>query len=527
MLPFRVFWCTYLLSGGYRGQLRDTDDTSSGVLGSGARPSLQSRTDDDRRQTRTELPTERSTTLSAEIQSNLVMDDLVQPADPELSTFLDAADMCNRDIDDGTLVIDGEKSLVRAEIHPVNVEELSQSVRSGLSHSRGDFSYSFDNLELKTIIPRNLTLTDVENLEYLTAGSNSHVFSAIWKNQPVIVKILQNEQMLNPVALHEFDIECELLARIDHPNVIKVLGAGKIPRPFIVLERLKDLSGLLDLDGSDTRPSMFRRRTFVYVEILKLARSLADALDYLHSKVHPEAMIIHRDLKPENLGIAADGTLKVFDFGLCRCVKKRTNSTEKYQMTGNTGSIRYMAPEVVLGMAYTEKVDVYSFGILIWTLARNKHPYRGFTMGEHRLKVIQNGERPKLEPGWPSDFRDLLVACWHQNSRSRPNFSIISAELARMIEIIRPSSNPIPHIHPIVSMPPRPPEHEERNDDIVRALEVDNISASSHSSDSSCGAVVHTDHDLHVAVRREDDSSSVPGHNRRYIYSSYIYSTFT
>ena len=327
------------LAGGYRGQLRDTDDMSSGVLGSSARASFQSR--------RSELPVQ----LSTNLPSGIVMDDLVQPADPELATFLDAADMCNRDIDDGTVAIDGEKSLVRAEIHPVNVEELSQSVRSGLSHSRGDFSYSFDKLALKTIIPRNLTLTDLESLEYLTAGSNSHVFSAIWKNQPVIVKILQNEQMLNPVALHEFDIECELLARIDHPNIIKVLGAGKIPRPFIVLERLKDVSGLLDLDGSDTRPSMFRRRSFVYVEILRLARSLADALDYLHSKVHPEAMIIHRDLKPENLGIAADGTLKVFDFGLCRCVKKRNKSTEKYQMTGNTGSIRYMAPEVVLGMA--------------------------------------------------------------------------------------------------------------------------------------------------------------------------------
>ena len=166
-------------------------------------------------------------------------------------------------------------------------------------------------------------------------------------------------------------------------------------------------------------------------------------------------------------------------------------------------------------------------------------------MGEHRLKVIQNGERPKLEPGWPLDFRDLLVACWHQNSRSRPNFSIISAELARMIEIIRPTSGPIP-LHTqlddttFAPRPPRPPANDEIhdelhdqvhdeiddeindeiNDEIIHELEGQDIGASGHSSDSSCGAVVNTDHDLHVAVRRETDSTVAQRpNNHRYTNS--------
>jgi hypothetical protein len=110
-------------------------------------------------------------------------------------------------------------------------------------------------------------------------------------------------------------------------------------------------------------------------------------------------MLLHRDLKPENLGIASDGSLKVsfffaslrspshlsfhlslsplstprslsltpltslslthlqvFDFGLCRLVRKRTHATEAFAMTGTTGSLRYMAPEVCLGQPYTEKV---------------------------------------------------------------------------------------------------------------------------------------------------------------------------
>ena len=75
-------------------------------------------------------------------------------------------------------------------------------------------------------------------------------------------------------------------------------------------------------------------------------------------------MIVHRDIKPENVGISSDGILKLFDFGLCRVVRKRLSADEAYAMTGNTGSIRYMAPEVVLKLPYTEKVDVFSFAVV-------------------------------------------------------------------------------------------------------------------------------------------------------------------
>ena len=94
--------------------------------------------------------------------------------------------------------------------------------------------------------------------------------------------------------MHEFDVEFELLSRIDHPNIVNVLGGGSVPRPFIVLERLKDLSQLLDLNANDSRPSVFRRRAFSYTELLKLAKNLADALNYLHTQTHEEASIIHR-----------------------------------------------------------------------------------------------------------------------------------------------------------------------------------------------------------------------------------------
>lgn len=200
------------------------------------------------------------------------------------------------------------------------------------------------------------------------------------------------------------------------------------------MERLRDMSEVLNLAAQETNPVMFKNKVFKYIEVLQLARDLAIALRYLHSEVHSKALIIHRDLKPENLGLAPDGSLKLFDFGLCRCVKQRSSDSQVYEMTGNTGSLRYMAPEVVLGKPYTEKVDVYSFGMIMWTFARNKSPFKGFDRAMHRARVVMEGERPKMDTDWPADFVILLEACWHQDSEQRPPFTAITVQLEKMIE---------------------------------------------------------------------------------------------
>ena len=90
-------------------------------------------------------------------------------------------------------------------------------------------------------------------------------------------------------------------------------------------------------------------------------------------------------MKPDNIAFAADGTLKIFDFGLCTCVRKRvsSNDSEAYEMTGNTGSLRYMAPEVALQQPYDKRADVYSFGIIVWQMARGKLPFKVSVLKSH------------------------------------------------------------------------------------------------------------------------------------------------
>jgi hypothetical protein len=60
-----------------------------------------------------------------------------------------------------------------------------------------------------------------------------------------------------------------------------------------------------------------------------------------------------------------------------------------------------MAPEVVLNKPYTEKVDVFSFAMVVWTIATEKVPYKGYDRAMHRSRVVMAGERPKLESSWP------------------------------------------------------------------------------------------------------------------------------
>jgi serine/threonine protein kinase len=98
-------------------------------------------------------------------------------------------------------------------------------------------------------------------------------------------------------------------------------------------------------------------------------------------------------------------------------------------MTGHTGSIRYMAPEVVLNMPYSEKADVYSFAILIWTIARNKVPFRDLDRAAHRTKVAIQGERPKLQKGLLFTTLKLLQIYMYSNIHTVHTYITLSITL--------------------------------------------------------------------------------------------------
>jgi serine/threonine protein kinase len=139
--------------------------------------------------------------------------------------------------------------------------------------------------------------------------------------------------------------------------------------------------------------------------------------------------------------MAADGTFKLMDFGLVTCVKKRMKATDSYEMTGFTGSLRYMAPEVALSQPYTEKADVYSFGIVLWQMARDRIPFKGLNKEEFMQTVVHDGDRPKLDSSWPSSFSSLLCACWNRDPLKRPSFDMVLKEIDNLLHPYSVSSH--------------------------------------------------------------------------------------
>mmetsp|Transcript_27046 Transcript_27046/g.64980 ORF Transcript_27046/g.64980 Transcript_27046/m.64980 type:complete len:199 (+) Transcript_27046:1-597(+) len=169
------------------------------------------------------------------------------------------------------------------------------------------------------------------------------------------------------------------------------------------------------------------------MDVLKCARSLADALAYCHGRAVPNVMVLHRDLKPDNVGFTLDGTVKLIDFGLARIVENATVSNEVYEMSGETGSLRYMAPEVADSKPYNQKADVYSFGIILWELVALKKPYDGMNREEFYYRVVHGGERPVVNKKWPEDLTELMKSCWDAEVVQRPNFSDVVEILDSMV----------------------------------------------------------------------------------------------
>ena len=107
------------------------------------------------------------------------------------------------------------------------------------------------------------------------------------------------------------------------------------------------------------------------------AIELAQALAFLHQCKPP---IIHRDLKPDNILIADNGSFKLADFGLSKmCLSEGRG---QYQMTGETGTLQYMAPEVMRSEHYDKSVDIYSFALVLWFLIHGENPLHDTTPKE-------------------------------------------------------------------------------------------------------------------------------------------------
>lgn len=154
----------------------------------------------------------------------------------------------------------------------------------------------------------------------------------------------------------------------------------------------------------------------------------------------PINRIVYRDLKPENSGFDVRGDIKLFDLGLATELYPHLEVEEGlYQLTGYTGSLRYMAPEVRWSELYNLKADAYSFGLVFWEICALERPFKSYTRGLMDTKVLKEaGKRPKSKRYWPRRrvWYDMMQICWAHDQANRPDFTTVCELLAAEIDIV-------------------------------------------------------------------------------------------
>jgi serine/threonine protein kinase len=146
------------------------------------------------------------------------------------------------------------------------------------------------------------------------------------------------------------------------------------------------------------------------------------------------------------LGFDDEGVLKLFDFGLAKELHESSKDEDGlYHMTGFTGAIRYMAPEVGLYQPYNLSADVYSWSMLFWYLLALQPPMGLYTPGMFLDRVFQRGHRPAMKESWPDDWTDLMRACWDVDIHARPLFPEIRQSLKKFIRQIDPEVSSFMH----------------------------------------------------------------------------------
>lgn len=261
---------------------------------------------------------------------------------------------------------------------------------------------------------------DVTVLDRIAGGASGAVYRGTYVGRDVAIKTLSTSRDSMGQASAMLAAETKAIGNISHPNIVELIGILLDPPLTCVVLELMSRGNLTNVLQDPSLHLDWGMR-------LAIAQDIARGMHCLHGR-----NIIHRDLKSMNLLLDHDWTCKVADFGFARL--KATNVT-----LTRVGTPAWVAPEVMLGQRYTEKVDVYSFGIVLWELLTRQYPYRDDTdtLGLMR-RVVREGYRPPL-PVLPSaaatderspyrtqfQFQDMIAACWSSAPTARPGFDVI------------------------------------------------------------------------------------------------------
>ncbi|KAM1304714.1 hypothetical protein ACFX1Q_023044 [Malus domestica] len=346
----------------------------------------------------------------------------------------------------------------------VSFKEVEPNITGTGSISNKEMIFRADKIDLKNLdiqLEKHLSRVWSKNIErtrpkeeweidlakleirYIVArGTYGTVFRGTYDDQDVAVKLLDwGEDSYATVAetaalRASFQKEVAVWHKLDHPNVTKFIGASMGTSDLKIPTKGSSSDGVIShsaraccviveyVAGGTLKQYLIRNRhkKLAFKVVVQLALDLSRGLSYLHSQ-----KIVHRDVKTENMLLDTRINLKIADFGVAR-----VEAQNPRDMTGETGTLGYMAPEVLDGKPYNRRCDVYSFGICLWEIYCCDMPYPDLSFADVSSAVVRQNLRPEIPKCCPSSLANIMRMCWDGNADKRPEMG----DVVKLLEAI-------------------------------------------------------------------------------------------
>ncbi|XP_070553545.1 uncharacterized protein [Ptychodera flava] len=317
-----------------------------------------------------------------------------------------------------------EKSKTKGSSSSVTKRELMRKVRKQNEEHRKQIRHLEAELtRLKHKDPMRSCEIPEDDIRFSEAdltgeGAFSQVFRGSYHGSEVAIKRLKT-----PLSVQDknyFAEEVNLMRELRHPRVVLLLGVCTTSHlPLMVLEYMSNGS-LYSWLHDPNRPPLD------HISYFQLARDTSLGMNYLHR--HKPA-VLHMDLKSMNVLIGSHGRAKIGDFGFSK-LRHDADLAASQSGVSMRGTPAWMAPELLdptIGDV-TTKVDVYSFGMILWEMFTRRHPYKGLSVFQIIERVRQN-KRPEIPDTCPAALSKLINLCWEQKPNRRPSFKDILISL--------------------------------------------------------------------------------------------------
>lgn len=239
-------------------------------------------------------------------------------------------------------------------------------------------------------------------------GEFGEVWLGEYQGNKVAIKMLKD--LKDERASQKFLQEASVMTTLRHNNLVCLIGVSLDESPIYLVTEYMAKGSLVDYLRSRGRAVVTKQNQ------LDFARDICKGMVYLESQ-----NFVHRDLAARNVLIGEDATAKVADFGLTREVFSRSEGAKL--------PVKWTAPEALRENKFSNKSDMWSFGILLWEIySYGRVPYPRVTV-EDVAQHVDRGYRMDPPDGCPDSIYRIMQETWQKDSSKRPNFARVDQQL--------------------------------------------------------------------------------------------------